>query len=77
MSAFARVHSDLVVDLSRAAMPAREYLAAPVEEPDTKPTTTPAKPDTETEPNTVPAREPLQEPDVAPCERPGTSCPVR
>jgi hypothetical protein len=64
-------------DLSSFAMPARDRLAAPVEEPTTTPTETPAKPDIETEPNTVPLREPLPEPDMDPCERPGTSCPVR
>lgn len=77
MTATLVVGSNCSFDLSEIRMPGRVHLAAPVEEPPTAPTKTPAKPDIETEPNTIPVREPLPEPDADPCERPGTSCPVR
>lgn len=51
---------------------ATEPAVVPTKEPETAP----AKPDVEPEPNTIPHRDPVPEPDVAPCERPDTSCPV-
>ena len=49
-----------------------EPAVAPVKEP----ATVPVEPDIAPEPNTVPHRPAVPEPDVAPCERPDTSCPV-
>jgi hypothetical protein len=68
------------VSLERMTLPdfrvcvkgADEPAVVPIKEPET----VPARPDVEPEPNTIPHREPVPEPDVAPCERPGTSCPV-
>ena len=48
----------------------------PTETPVKEPTTVPAEPDVVPEPNTIPHRPAVPEPDVAPCERPDTSCPV-
>lgn len=48
----------------------------PTETPVKEPTTVPTTPDVEPEPNTVPHRPAVPEPNVAPCERPDTSCPV-
>lgn len=48
----------------------------PTETPVKEPTTVPAEPDVAPEPNTVPHRPAVPEPDIAPCERPDTSCPV-
>lgn len=59
-------------DFRAALVGAAEPAVAPTKEPET----VPAKPDVEPEPNTVPQRDPVPEPDVAPCERPDTSCPV-
>jgi hypothetical protein len=48
----------------------------PTETPVKEPTTDPVDPDVTREPNTIPHRPAVPEPDVAPCERPDTSCPV-
>lgn len=48
----------------------------PTETPVKEPTTVPVEPDVVPEPNTTPYRPAVPEPDVAPCERPDTSCPV-
>ena len=68
------------ITLANVRMPRRELYrnnwdepaVAPVKEP----TTVPVEPDVTPEPNTVPHRPAVPEPDVAPCERPDTSCPV-
>lgn len=59
-------------DFRSAVFNGDEPAVAPTKEPET----VPATPDVEPDPNTIPHRNPVPEPDVAPGERPDTSCPV-
>lgn len=72
--------SPSLVSLSDLKLPRREGVVDGAEEPAVapvkEPTTVPAEPDVVPEPNTVPHRPAVPEPDVAPCERPDTTCPV-
>lgn len=76
MSCGKELISTLLLSELRVSWPSRCNQGAPEPEvePKTEPTTVPVEPDLE--PNTVPFRPAVPEPDVAPCERPDTTCPV-